>query len=77
MPTTSQDAEELFVRRRLRRRGPTLEAFRPRARAGRRRIRKRSSHITVIVARMSDERLEVVQAVRRLGTGRRRPGLSA
>lgn len=58
----AQDADELFVLACFADEGPTLKRFRPRARGRASRIRKRTSHITVIVARMSDARLEVVQA---------------
>jgi large subunit ribosomal protein L22 len=58
----NQDPDELFVIACFADEGPTLRRFRPRARGRATRIRKRSCHITVIVARMSDERLEVVQA---------------
>jgi large subunit ribosomal protein L22 len=58
----NQDPDELFVLACFADEGPTLRRFRPRARGRATRIRKRSCHITVIVARMSDERLEVVQA---------------
>ena len=57
-----QDPDELFVIACFADEGPTLRRFRPRARGRATRIRKRTCHITVIVARMSDERLEVVQA---------------
>ena len=56
------DADELFVLACFADEGPTLRRFRPRARGRATRIRKRTCHITVVVARMSDERLEVVQA---------------
>ncbi len=58
----NQDAEELFVVACFADEGPTLKRFKPRARGRASRIRKRTSHITVIVARMSDARLEIVQA---------------
>jgi large subunit ribosomal protein L22 len=74
----NQDADELFVLAAFADEGPTLKRFRPRARGRASRIRKRSAHITVIVARMSDERLEVVQNRQTASAaGRRRPGLSA
>jgi large subunit ribosomal protein L22 len=57
-----QDPDELFVLACFADEGPTLRRFRPRARGRATRIRKRTCHITVIVTRMSDERLEVVQA---------------
>ena len=57
-----QDAEELFVIACFADEGPTLRRFRPRARGRATRINKRSCHITVIVARMSDERIEILTA---------------
>ena len=60
----SQDAEELFVLACFADEGPTLRRFRPRARGRASRINKRTCHITVIVARMSDDRLSIVQARR-------------
>jgi large subunit ribosomal protein L22 len=63
-----QDPDELFVIACFADEGPTLKRFRPRARGRASRIRKRTCHITVIVARMSDERLAVVQA-RQSGPG--------
>jgi large subunit ribosomal protein L22 len=72
-----QDPDELFVLACFADEGPTLRRFRPRARGRATRIRKRSCHITVIVSRMSDERLEVVQA-REASVGRGgRPTTSA
>ena len=56
------DADELFVLACFADEGPTLRRFRPRARGRATRIRKRTCHITVVVARMSDQRLAVVQA---------------
>jgi large subunit ribosomal protein L22 len=56
------DADELFVLACFADEGPTLRRFRPRARGRATRIRKRTCHITVVVARMSDQRLEVVRA---------------
>ena len=75
-----QDAEELYVVACFADEGPTLKRFRPRARGRATRINKRSSHITVIVARMSDQRIAVIQArqERAGGTaGRGRPQSSA
>jgi len=74
-----QDAEELFVLACFADEGPTLRRFRPRARGRATRIRKRTCHITVVVARLSDERLEVLQArqTAQSAAGRRRAGTSA
>ena len=73
----SQDVEELFVVACYADEGPTLKRFRPRARGRASRINKRTCHITVIVARMSDERLEIVQARQASGPAARRVGTSA
>ena len=75
-----QDAEELFVIACFADEGPTLRRFRPRARGRATRINKRTCHITVIVARMSDDQLEILQARQeRAGGegGRGRPTSSA
>src|SRR6188474_3690144 len=75
-----QDADELYVVACFADEGPTLKRFRPRARGRASRINKRSCHITVIVARMSDDRIAVIQArqERAGGTaGRGRPQSSA
>jgi large subunit ribosomal protein L22 len=73
----SQDVEELFVVACYADEGPTLKRFRPRARGRASRINKRTCHITVIVARMSDERLDIVQAREATGPAARRAGTSA
>ncbi len=76
-----QDAEELYVIACFADEGPTLRRFRPRARGRASRINKRTCHITVIVARMSDERIAVIAARQERaeagGTGRGRPQSSA
>jgi large subunit ribosomal protein L22 len=75
-----QDADELFVIACFADEGPTLRRFRPRARGRATRINKRSCHITVIVARMSDDRIAIIQARQeRAGgtTGRGRPTSSS
>jgi large subunit ribosomal protein L22 len=51
------DAEELFVSACYADEGSTLKRWRPRARGRATRIRKRTSHITVIVSRLPEERL--------------------
>jgi large subunit ribosomal protein L22 len=50
-------AEELFVSACYADEGTTLKRWRPRARGRATRIRKRTSHITIIVSRMPDERI--------------------
>jgi large subunit ribosomal protein L22 len=73
----TQDVEELFVVACYADEGPTLKRFRPRARGRASRLHKRTCHITVIVARLSDERLEIVQARQASGPAARRAGTSA
>ena len=51
------DAEELYVSACYADEGSTLKRWRPRARGRATRIRKRTSHITIIVSRMPDERI--------------------
>ncbi len=69
-----QDADELFVLACYADEGPTLKRFTPRARGRAGRIKKRTAHVTVVVARLDDDRLEIVQArdARRTAAGRRR-----
>ncbi len=52
------DASELFVAEAYADEGPTLKRFRPRARGRATRIRKRTSHITVVVADEYDDQDE-------------------
>src|SRR5829696_4121388 len=75
----AQDADELFVLAAFADEGPTLRRFRPRARGRATRIRKRTCHITVVVTRLAEERLEVLQARQQAmsPTARRRAGTSA
>lgn len=54
-----QDAEELFVSACYADEGPTMKRWRPRARGRATRIRKRTCHMTLIVSKMDDEKLEV------------------
>lgn len=51
------DPEELYVSACFADEGTTLKRWRPRARGRATRIRKRTSHITVIVSRLDDERI--------------------
>ncbi len=57
-----QEAEELYVRACFADEGPTLKRFRPRARGRASRIRKRTCHISIVVDRMSDDKLAIKQA---------------
>jgi large subunit ribosomal protein L22 len=65
------DAEELFVSACYADEGSTLKRWRPRARGRATRIRKRTSHITIIVSRMPDERIARRRA-KQSGTGSQR-----
>jgi large subunit ribosomal protein L22 len=67
------DPEELFVATCFADEGPTLRRFRPRARGRATRIRKRTCHITVIVARYSPDELAVRhESERTKGSGKGR-----
>ena len=59
-----QSADELYVSAAFADEGATMKRFSPRARGRAGKIRKRSCHITVIVSRLDDERLEVLRASR-------------
>jgi large subunit ribosomal protein L22 len=54
----SQGRDELYVAACYADEGPTIRRFRPRARGRATRIRKRTCHITIVVARLSEEELE-------------------
>ena len=56
------DADELYVKACFADEGPTLRRFAARARGRGTRIDKRTCHITVVVARLDDERIQVLQA---------------
>jgi large subunit ribosomal protein L22 len=68
-----QDPEELYVKACFADEGPTMKRFTPRARGRAGAIKKRSCHITIVVARLDDRRLEAVQAreAKRTAAGRR------
>ncbi len=51
-------SDELFVHRAFVDEGPTLKRWRPRARGRGTRIRKRTSHLTIVVSRFADDELE-------------------
>jgi large subunit ribosomal protein L22 len=80
-----QNPDELYVSACYADEGTTAKRWRPRARGRATRIRKRSSHITIIVSRLPEERLEQrrkrMEAVsahrsRRVDASRRRADLS-
>jgi large subunit ribosomal protein L22 len=81
----SQNPDELYVSACYADEGTTAKRWRPRARGRATRIRKRSSHITIIVSRLPTDRLELrrtrAEAVsahrsRRVDASRRRADLS-
>src|SRR5580692_11640143 len=57
-------ADELYVSAAFADEGITMKRFTPRARGRAGKIRKRSCHITVIVSRLDDERLETLRKAR-------------
>jgi len=65
------DAEELFVSACYADEGSTLKRWRPRARGRATRIRKRTSHITIIVSRLPDERIARRRAKQAANTSQR------
>ena len=67
-----QIVEDLYVSACFADEGKTLRRFRPRARGRATRIRKRTCHITVIVSRLDDEKLE-----RKRAKDAKRPGSRA
>jgi large subunit ribosomal protein L22 len=58
------NAEELYVAAAFADEGITMKRFTPRARGRAGAIRKRACHITVVVARLDEERLEIVRSAR-------------
>ena len=58
-----QDANELFVSACFADEGTTMKRWRPRARGRATRIRKRTCHITVIVSKLDEDRLERRRAI--------------
>jgi len=58
------NADELFVSAAYADEGITMKRFTPRARGRAGKIRKRACHITVIVSRLDDDRLAILQAAR-------------
>jgi large subunit ribosomal protein L22 len=74
----AQDPEELFVKACFADEGPTLRRFAARARGRGTRIQKRTCHITIVVDRLGDDRIAVLQAKEssRTVAGRRRGATS-
>ena len=66
-----QNADDLYVAACYADEGTTMKRWRPRARGRATRIRKRTCHITIVVARLDDERLER-RAVARQASGAQR-----
>ena len=64
MNNDGQSADELYVAAAFADDGPVMKRFSPRARGRSGRIGKRSTHITVIVARMDDDRIAIVRSAR-------------
>lgn len=65
------DAEELFVSACYADEGSTLKRWRPRARGRATRIRKRTSHITIIVSRLPEDRIARRRAKQAASTSNR------
>jgi large subunit ribosomal protein L22 len=59
-----QSVDELYVSAAFADEGPTMKRFTPRARGRAGKIFKRSTHITVIVSRMDEDRIAIVRAAR-------------
>jgi large subunit ribosomal protein L22 len=68
----SQDPEELYVSACFADEGMTIKRWRPRARGRATRIRKRTSHVTIIVSRLPEEELSRLQARRQAEQAARR-----
>jgi large subunit ribosomal protein L22 len=66
------DPEELYVSACFADEGATMKRWRPRARGRVTRIRKRTSHVTIVVSRLPDERLARARARRAAETTARR-----
>jgi large subunit ribosomal protein L22 len=64
------NADELYVSECFCDEAATLKRWRPRARGRAGRIRKRASHITVVVDRLDDEKLKLLHAAQQAATSR-------
>jgi large subunit ribosomal protein L22 len=67
--------DELYVSLAYADEGPTIKRWRPRARGRATRIRKRTSHITIVVARLTDEQLQARRRREAAAPGQRRRGV--
>ena len=72
--TLNLPADELYVSVAYADEGPTIKRWRPRARGRATRIRKRTSHVTIVVARLTDEQLQARRR-REAAPGQRRRGV--
>jgi len=66
--------DELFVAQAFADEGPALKRWRPRARGRGTRIHKRTTHLTIVVARLEEDRLEERRRIEAGGRGPRRVG---
>lgn len=65
------DRDELFVSACFADEGPTMKRWRPGSKGRAGRIRKRTSHITIVVSRLSEDRLAVLRASQETQEGSR------
>ncbi len=70
-------SDELFISEAWADEGPTMKRLRPRARGRGTKILKRTSHITVVVSRYSDDELRAAPSVRPRPGLARRPSAAA
>ncbi|MDQ3945809.1 MAG: 50S ribosomal protein L22 [Actinomycetota bacterium] len=73
--TLNIPADELYVSVAFADEGPTIKRWRPRARGRATRIRKRTSHMTIVVARFSDDELQARRRREAAEPGGRRRGM--
>jgi len=73
--TLDLPADELYVSVAYADEGPTIKRWRPRARGRATRIRKRTSHMTIVVARFSDDQLQARRRREAAQPGGRRRGV--
>ncbi|MDQ3947042.1 MAG: 50S ribosomal protein L22, partial [Actinomycetota bacterium] len=73
--TLDLPADELYVSVAYADEGPTIKRWRPRARGRATRIRKRTTHMTIVVARFSDDQLQARRRREAAQPGGRRRGM--